>query len=1215
MNDETRPDRADVPTAGLERIDRIRDRFEADLAREARARIEDHLGGDDAYRSRLLRALLVSELDARLRRGERPEPSEYRGRFQVPGDSALIAAAFAATPIRPTVDPTGAEPGEAAEEDGCRDRPTVPAPDHGEATNVPGDPGGVTLAGDPSTHAGSSSLPEDHGGTEAGRIAADLTLDVPSADFVVATPDGHAPPAAPRGFHPTLPGYEILDELGRGGMGVVYQARQVRLNRAVALKMILAGQHAGAEAAARFLAEAAAVAKLQHPNIVQIFHIDEHAGCAYFEMEYVGGGSLAARLDGTPRPPREAARLVETLAGAMAEAHRQGVVHRDLKPGNILLTPEGVPKVADFGLAKLLNVESGLTRTDSVLGSPSYMAPEQAEGRTKDVGPAADIYALGAILYELLTGRPPFRGATVLETLQQVKTAEPVPPSRLVPGLPRDLETIALKCLQKEPSKRYGSATALAEDLRRFQAGESILARPVGSLERAWRWCQRNPALAGLMAAVATLLLAVAAIATVAALQYRLVAIKEERLRNEAQDRAEAEARAKEELEASLYFQGIALAHLELSQDNLGRAQKLLDDCPAGLRQWEWYYLKRLCRVEPVNLEATAGVNSVAFRPDGEQIAAASTDGTVQVLDAATGKVVQTLRGHRKLVFCVAFSPDGRHLASASEDRTIRLCDLATGQEVFCRDGQTGESAGLTYSVAFSSDGRHLVAGSEVAGSEVGLAIVWDVADGSEVCRLPGHEKAAECVAFSPDGRLVATGSWAGVLRIWDARTGQLLRAIPAHGQDRISAVAFHPDGRWLATASFDRTVKVWDATTGEPLKTLTGHTGLISGLAFSRDGRRLASIGGEDKTIKIWDPLTGREILNLRGHTDMCTCVAFSRDGQRLVSASSDRTIRVWDASPLTGNEGLGCLNMDLHEEVWSVAFGPDGGSLAAGSWSTVRLLDAQTGALLRTYAHHVDVERVAFSPDGRQLAAAGVYPGRTAFVKVWDAATGAQLGPTIRENSMPFSVAFAPDGRYLLKEGPGHTVKVWDARTGLAVGEIGRHDNSIWAMTFSLDGRRLATASNDGKVRVWAWDPARLSEMQEPELTLNALVLGFGDRVAFSPDGLRLAAGGEEHTIKVWDARTGAEEHTLRGHTGDVFAVAFDRHGRWLASAGEDTTVRLWDTASSPWRLRHTLRGHIGIVMSLSFSRDGSRLVSGSRDGTAKVWDLTRLGKQPEE
>ena len=297
---------------------------------------------------------------------------------------------------------------------------------------------------------------------------------------------------------PEVAGYEILGELGRGGMGVVYKARQVRLNRLVALKMILAGEHAGTEAAVRFLAEAEAVARLQHPHIVQIYAFGDQDGRPYFAMEYVAGGSLADRLDGTPWPAGDAARLVETLARAIHEAHRQGIVHRDLKPANVLLTADGTPKVADFGLAKWLDVEAGLTRTDHVLGTPSYMAPEQAEGGATQVGPAADVYALGAILYELLTGRPPFRAATALETLEQVKSAEPIAPGRLQPGLPRDLETICLKCLRKEPARRYAGADALAEDLRRFGAGEPILARPVSGVERAWRWCRRKPALAAL---------------------------------------------------------------------------------------------------------------------------------------------------------------------------------------------------------------------------------------------------------------------------------------------------------------------------------------------------------------------------------------------------------------------------------------------------------------------------------------------------------------------------------------------------------------------------------------------------------------------------------------------------------------------------------------------------------------------------------------------
>ena len=341
---------------------------------------------------------------------------------------------------------------------------------------------------------------------------------------------------------------------------------------------------------------------------------------------------------------------------------------------------------------------------------------------------------------------------------------------------------------------------------------------------------------------------------------------------------------------------------------------------------------------------------------------------------------------------------------------------------------------------------------------------------------------------------------------------------------------------------------------------------------------------------------------------------MVFSSDGRRLASASNDRTIRIWDAAALTGNEGLESLTLEHDDEVASVAFSPDGGFLASSTWNkTIWLRNARTGDVLRTYVNPGRVFRVAFSPDGRLLAAAGVFPGRTAFVKVWDTATGAEAGPTIRENSMPFSVAFDPDGRFLLREGPGHTVKVWDTRTREPIGEIGRHDHQIWSMKFSPDGRHVATASVDGTVRLWAWDSARLNEMRKPELTLGTPAMGFGDRVAFSPDGLRLAAAGEEHTIRIWDAKTGEPQQMLRGHTGDVFAVAFDRHGRWLASAGEDTTIRLWDMTSSPWALRHTLRGHTDFVMSLAFSPDGSRLVSASRDRTLKVWELARLDYRP--
>ena len=323
---------------------------------------------------------------------------------------------------------------------------------------------------------------------------------------------------------PTVPGYEITGELGRGGMGVVYQARHVRLNRPCALKMILAGAHASPEDVARFVTEAEAIARLQHPSIVQIRHIGDADGLPFLELEYVAGGSLDQQLDGTPWPATRAARLAEQVALGIAEAHRQGIVHRDLKPSNVLLAADGTPKVGDFGLAKMLDSQAALTRSESVMGSPSYMAPEQAQGHAKEAGPAVDVYAVGAILYELLTGRPPFRGTTALETLEQVKTTEPVPPSRLVPGVPRDIETICLKCLQKEPGKRYETAQALGEDLRRFLDGRPILARRISGVERAWRWCRRNRFVAGMTGIAAAAIVILAVGATVAAFTFRAAA-------------------------------------------------------------------------------------------------------------------------------------------------------------------------------------------------------------------------------------------------------------------------------------------------------------------------------------------------------------------------------------------------------------------------------------------------------------------------------------------------------------------------------------------------------------------------------------------------------------------------------------------------------------------------------------------------------------------
>ena len=385
----------------------------------------------------------------------------------------------------------------------------------------------------------------------AGADDATLSGPVPAGRSGVRTVSSPAIPSAP-------PGYVIERELGRGGMGVVYLARQIGLNRPVALKMVLAGGYAGPEELVRFLAEAEAIAQLRHANVVQIYEVGTHAGQPYFTLEYCGGGALDGKLGGDPMVSGEAARLVEAVARGVQAAHAAGIIHRDLKPHNVLLAADGTPKVTDFGLAKRLGSGSDLTQTGAVLGTPSYMAPEQAAGKGKGVTPAADVYALGAILYELLTGRPPFKAATPLDTLLLVLSAEPVAPRQLNPRVPADLETITLKCLHKHPARRYPTAGELADDLKRFQAGEPILARPVSALERGWRWVRRNPLLAGVVVGVPALLAVTTVVVLVALLmtasanvQLAAAQQKAENERGEADRQRElAEARLEKAIEA-----------------------------------------------------------------------------------------------------------------------------------------------------------------------------------------------------------------------------------------------------------------------------------------------------------------------------------------------------------------------------------------------------------------------------------------------------------------------------------------------------------------------------------------------------------------------------------------------------------------------------------------------------------------------------------------
>jgi WD40 repeat protein/serine/threonine protein kinase len=1039
--------------------------------------------------------------------------------------------------------------------------------------------------------------------------------------------------------------YKLMELIGEGGMGLVFVAEQQQpVRRRVALKVIKPGMDTR-QVIARFEAERQALALMDHPNIARVLDGGTtDSGRPYFVMELVKGVPITQFCDDNRLAPRHRLELFVSVCQAVQHAHQKGIIHRDLKPSNVLVAShDGTPvvKIIDFGVAKAigqqLTEKTVYTQLTQMVGTPLYMSPEQAGQSSLDIDTRTDVYALGVLLYELLTSMTPFdserlrqagydelrriireeepaRPSTRISTLGQAATTMSInrqsDPKRLRQLFRGELDWIVMKALEKDRNRRYETASAFAADVQRYLHDEPVLACPPRALYRLRKFARRQRALVmtGSVIAVA-LLVAVATLAVSSVLVWQAKGDLQEALDREQRD---------------AYLHRIALAHRELSANNLGGALQLLAECPIKLRDWEWHYLQRLCRVDPVTLSGRGqGLRGLAFSPDGRRLAAANADGSIALFEFPTGEgaVVELcrLRGHTNKVRSVAFHPQGRRLASLSADRTLKVWDLTTGKVVFNR---SGHAALLSSGVAFSPDGRLLA-----AGDTDGNLILYDVVDGHEVRRLTGHERMAVCVDFSPDGHLLATGSWTGVLRVWNAQTGDLLRKREGDGRT-MSAAKFSSDGRHLATAGYDRLVKFWDVAklldgaTGYEPRVWRGHDCIILGLALSPDGRRLATIGGEDKTVKLWDPLTGREILKLRGHTYFGECVVFSPDGQRLASSGRDGTIRIWDATPLKANAGQELLSLDHDDEVWSVAVSPDGKQIASSSFDrTMRLWNADTGAPLhRPRRHPSQVYLIVFNRDGTRLAS--ISRDRTA--RIWDASTAQQLRTFRSPNEHLFGVTFSPDGNYLLvddvggkhiREEENHAIAVWDANASddepRVVGIVGRHAEDIWCLKFSPNGKLLASASNDNKVKLWRWDPARPGQAREPLHTLPVRNYGFGDLAAFTPNSECLVTVGVEHTVRIWDVRTGKEVRPpLRGHSGDVIAVAVSPpDGRWIASAGEDTTIVLWDTRT--WE-RHTLRGHTGMVMSLAFSPDGRRLVSGSRDGTVKVWDTTRWDRR---
>jgi WD40 repeat protein/Flp pilus assembly protein TadD/tRNA A-37 threonylcarbamoyl transferase component Bud32 len=975
-----------------------------------------------------------------------------------------------------------------------------------------------------------------------------------------------------------ISGYEILGELGRGGMGVVYKARQIKLNRLVALKMILAGANADPQQRERFRAEAEAVAQLQHPYIVQIYEISEHNDCPFFSLEFVDGGSLAEKLTGAPQPPRLAAHLIRLLALAMHSAHQKGIIHRDLKPGNVLLAAPnelvsgadslhaemqaafrlyGIPKITDFGLAKHLDVQSQ-TRTGAILGTPSYMAPEQAEGRAHAIGPATDVYGLGAILYEMLTGRLPFESDSSLTTIRQLLSQDPLPPSQLHPKVPRDLETICLKCLEKEPAKRYHSAEDLAEDLRRFLSDQPIEARPTGWWGRSIKWTRRHPTKATV---IGVLILAALTLLTVGGfyhlrLEYAVAQSQQNLIRLHVFQGTSA-MNAGDGFTALLWFtEALRLdagtpAHEEAHRQRIAALEQSL---PRPRQLW-------------VHEEA---VNEVRFSPDGRRVLTAGDDGKVYLWDSETGQgALPPLNAGSPVVFAL-FSRDGQHIAAACSDGSVRIWNIG-GAGVSPVVLNTPDKL---YWIDFSPDGRQLVTASDK------MARVWDTATGKA---LPGdlqHSGAVNVALFSPDGRWLATAGDDGLVHLWDAATRQVAPVVLSHDR-AVLCLVFSPDSKQIASGSADTTAQVWNVADGSPVGPRLRHREHVLHVDFSPFGRRLLTCG-EGGGAMIWRVADGEPLVEPMRHKSVIRWAVFSPDGCSVATAGDDNSARVWSASAGTPLTPPLRVNGSCHR----VAFSPDGRYLTTASDdATAHLWDVAC----RHQAKVVDEEVVFRQRVDRDLRMgyleaprrdAGRSQGRTSpdgrFVlkisrdntaRVYDAHSGEPVTPPLAHHGEITYAAFSPDGRRIVTTSMDQTARVWNADSGAPASPPLRHASGVLFADFNADGRRLVTASDDNTARIW---DIVSGEMLVPPLKHDGTVL----QARFSSDGWRVATGSLDQTARVWNAETGQTLTPPLQHPWSVWQVYFSSDGRQLFTTGSSGIVWSWDLPTTDCSIADLVR-----------------------------------------
>jgi WD40 repeat protein/tRNA A-37 threonylcarbamoyl transferase component Bud32 len=1003
--------------------------------------------------------------------------------------------------------------------------------------------------------------------------------------------------------------YELLEEIARGGMGVVYRARQLSLNRLVALKMILAGQLATPAAVQRFHTEAESAARLDHPNIVPIYEIGEYEGQHYFSMKLIQGGTLADAKCNAGAASRdslqEIATLISKVARAVHYAHQRGILHRDLKPTNVLLDEAGEPHVTDFGLAKLAEDDSGLTVSAAILGTPAYMSPEQAAGQTKELTIAADIYSLGAILYELIAGRPPFDAASVVETLRQVCEREPARPHTLNPAVDRDLETICLKAMAKEPVHRYATAQELAEDLGRYLAGEPIRARAIGPAERAMQWCRRNKMVAGLLGAVSALLL-------VLAIGGPLAAVKQGQLARQAQD--ELDAKNINQLYQDWYSGNVERVGTELKRHD--------ETADAREFRFEWELLRQMYEdsQKTILYKQEIAPDFVAFSPDGRWLACDRPDDCVSIYDLKSKTFRQLANEPAGKAADIAFSPDSKRLITLSWTGIINCRDVATSQVVGpvidCRiEGEQGEIVSSLNRFRLSPDGKTVVVG--MSNGDLGLVRL----ENGKCTRFRAHDGGINALAFSPDGQVLVSSGPDNLIKFWDLSTNQNTRP-PLKTHSWVFDARFVTDGHRLMVSDWMHGIRILDVASLAELRGLHGEAVGQLKLAMYRD--KILATAGDDDRVFLWDLESGLPLATLVGHEEDLLDMEFSPDGASLVSASADGTVRLWP---------VGRIIQDAKDRITSsgwwktdLEFSADGHRLVSCTRPSLAPIGGAAATFMNEWEVSTGVSKTIVEPGTYGRCDLATVPGTDYLLcggpeslAIKSKRTGESIRLLDDDPTHEYQhVAVSPDGEWAagcgrLLERSRPTEYFTVKRTGkwfLAVYNLKDLDKSkffplpgdidtwvINSLLFSLDGRFLVTGGGNGgqlyRVDIFEMIDGRFERVdkrERPRVGISEV-----QDVAFSADNRLVGTAAQNGYGQIWSLRGPKSAATFYRKNG-LYALAFSPDGRILA-LGDSTGMQLCDLESQ-FPLA-TIPIGSGGVNSLRFSPDGRTLAWGSFDG----------------